>query len=96
MPDKNVIPLRSVVHLCCEPCHLCSEGPRMTDVPEELVSGYETILYDGTVRTVDGNGTITEPVAIRDGRFLAVGETEEIRETNVDLTLVGGAVVHER
>jgi len=39
----------------------------------------ETILYDGTIRTVDEADSVAEAVAIRDGRFLAVGDTDEVR-----------------
>ena len=52
----------------------------MADVPAELVSYPDTILYDGNIRTVDDDGAVAEAVAIRDGEFLAVGETAEVRE----------------
>lgn len=51
----------------------------MTDVPPELVSYPETILYDGTILTVDEDFSVVSAVAIRNGRFLAVGDTDEIR-----------------
>jgi predicted amidohydrolase YtcJ len=52
----------------------------MAETPEELVSYPETILYDGTIRTVDADQSVVEAVAVRDGEFLAVGETDEIRD----------------
>lgn len=39
----------------------------------------DTVLYNGKLLTVDDDFTIADAVAIRDGRFLAVGSTEEMR-----------------
>lgn len=36
------------------------------------------ILRNGRIRTVDGVGTVAEAVAIRDGRFLAVGDSASV------------------
>jgi len=51
----------------------------MSEVPDAVREYPDRILYDGTVRTVDPDDRVVEAVAIRDGRFLAVGETAEIR-----------------
>ena len=51
----------------------------MTDVPDAVVSYPDTVLYDGQVLTVDDDFSTAEAVAVRDGRFLAVGDTDEIR-----------------
>lgn len=56
-----------------------SGGRPVTDVPAELVAYPDSILYDGRIRTVDDAGRVVEAVATRDGRFLAVGDTDEIR-----------------
>jgi len=52
----------------------------MTGAPDELVAYPETVLYDGEILTVDESFGVAEAVAVRDGRFLAVGDTDEIRE----------------
>ena len=51
----------------------------MTGVPDELVTHPETVLYDGEILTVDESFGVAEAVAVRDGRFLAVGDTDAIR-----------------
>jgi predicted amidohydrolase YtcJ len=52
----------------------------MSDLPAELIEYPETVLYDGQIRTVDADDSGVEAVVIRDGRFLAVGTTDGIRE----------------
>lgn len=52
----------------------------MTASTELLQKHPETILYGGTVRTVDEEDSVAEAVAIRDGRILAVGDADEVRE----------------
>src|SRR4029079_1063817 len=39
----------------------------------------DLILHGGRVYTVDANDRVVEAVAIRDGRIVAVGSTDEIR-----------------
>jgi predicted amidohydrolase YtcJ len=51
----------------------------MTAVPDELVAYPETVLYDGEILTVDESFGVAEAVAVRDGRFLAAGDTDAIR-----------------
>ena len=50
----------------------CGGGPGSTPVPDR-------ILYNAHIVTLDPQSTIAEAVAIRDGRFLAVGETDRMR-----------------
>lgn len=52
----------------------------MNEIPEAVVEYPNRILYGGTIRTVDPADRVVEAVAMRDGRFLAVGDTEDIRE----------------
>ncbi|NHN42906.1 amidohydrolase [Halorubellus sp. JP-L1] len=52
----------------------------MTVADDLLQHHPETILYGGTIRTVDEADSVAEAVAIRDGRFLAVGDTDEVRD----------------
>jgi predicted amidohydrolase YtcJ len=47
-------------------------------VPSDLVSYPELIVYNGKVITVDDKDTIAQAVAIRDGKFLAVGDDNRI------------------
>ncbi|WP_458210579.1 amidohydrolase [Haladaptatus sp. NG-SE-30] len=51
----------------------------MSEIFEAVVEYPDRILYDGTIRTVDAEDSVVEAVAIRDGRFLAVGDTADIR-----------------
>lgn len=48
-------------------------------VPPELLSYPNLIVINGKVLTVDSQFTIAEAVAVRDGRILAVGNTDHIR-----------------
>ena len=48
-------------------------------LPPELVSYPNLILLNGKVLTVDAQFTIAEAVAIRDGRVLAIGRSDEIK-----------------
>jgi predicted amidohydrolase YtcJ len=62
-------------------CVLLSAGlVRAQDVtaPAELVTYPELILHNGTIVTADDKETIAEAVAIRDGKFLAVGGNAEV------------------
>jgi predicted amidohydrolase YtcJ len=54
----------------------CSNAPGTPDV-----GAPELILYNGKIVTVDTAFSIAEAVAIRDGRFTAVGTSEAVRRT---------------
>jgi len=47
--------------------------------PPEVLAWADTVLYNGQILTVDDSFTITEGVAIRDEKFLAVGTNQQIR-----------------
>ncbi len=47
-------------------------------LPPEVVAYADTIVYNGKILTADEKFTIAEAVAIRDGKFLAVGKTDRI------------------
>ena len=47
-------------------------------IPPEVLSWADIVLYNGKILTADENFTIAEAVAIRDGKFLAIGETDRI------------------
>lgn len=70
-----------------------TDGP----VPDAVVDWPDTVLYDGKVVTVDEGFSIAEGIAIRDGRFLAVGSTETVRDLvgpdTTELDLRGRTVV---
>lgn len=51
----------------------------MAEPAGEVLVHPERILYDGKILTVDEDFSVSEALAIRDGRFLAVGETTDIR-----------------
>ena len=47
-------------------------------VPPELINYPELIVHNATVLTLDGTDTVAQAVAVRDGKFLAVGTNESI------------------
>jgi predicted amidohydrolase YtcJ len=51
----------------------------LDSVPDELVGYPETILYDGNIRTVDDDHSVAAALAVRDGRFVRVGDTNDVR-----------------
>jgi predicted amidohydrolase YtcJ len=53
--------------------------PVSAQVPQELIAYPNLVLYNGQVLTVDRGFTIAEAVAVRDGRILAVGTTDQIK-----------------
>ena len=56
---------------------LAGKGAAQT-LPPELIRYAELILHSGKVLTADKNFTVAEAVAVRDGKFLAVGSSAEI------------------
>lgn len=48
-------------------------------VPPEILAYADIVLYNGQVLTVDDDFSIAEAVAIRDGKFLALGSDQRIR-----------------
>lgn len=46
----------------------------------------DTIYYNGTVITMDDNETITESVAVKDGKIIAVGSNEEVNQLQASNT----------
>jgi predicted amidohydrolase YtcJ len=58
---------------------LAAAGCAQTGVHPEVIRHADMVLVDGKVITVDQNFSIREAVAIRDGKFLAVGRTSDIR-----------------
>ena len=53
-------------------------GAQSANLPEEIIAYADTVLYDGKILTADDQFTIVEAVAVRDGKFLAVGNTDRI------------------
>lgn len=53
----------------------------------------DLVVTNGRFQTLDPHNSIAQAVAIKDGRFLAIGSSEEI---NAAMTIVGGEVVYER
>ncbi len=47
-------------------------------LPAEVIAYADTVLYNGKILTADDNFTIAEAVAVRDGKFLAVGASDRI------------------
>ena len=51
---------------------------QQSNLPPEVLHYADTVLYNGKILTADQNFTVVKAVAVRDGRFLAVGENERI------------------
>ena len=49
-----------------------------TNLPPEVLAYADLVFYNGQILTVDEQFTITEAVAVRDGKFLAVGDNQRI------------------
>jgi len=49
-----------------------------SDLPQEVVAYADMVFYNGKVITADGDFTIAEAVAVRDGKFLALGNSQRI------------------
>ncbi|MDA2935108.1 amidohydrolase family protein [Acidobacteria bacterium AH-259-D05] len=47
-------------------------------LPSEVIAYADLVLHNGKILTVDEKFTIVQAVAIRDGKFLAVGESDRI------------------
>jgi predicted amidohydrolase YtcJ len=54
--------------------------PARAQVPPELIAYPDLILINGKIVTVDPDFTVAEAVAARDGRFLAIGTTDDIKK----------------
>ncbi|MCZ6489193.1 MAG: amidohydrolase family protein [Acidobacteria bacterium] len=50
----------------------------LAELPPEVLAYADTVLFNGKVLTADDQFSVAEAVAIRDGKFLAVGTTERI------------------
>lgn len=55
----------------------CIEAQQQ-EMPPEVIHYADIVLYNGKILTADKNFTIVEAVAVRDGKFLAVGKTDRI------------------
>lgn len=48
------------------------------NIPPELIVYPETIVYNGKILTADDKFSVVEAVAVRDGKFLAVGKSDQM------------------
>jgi len=55
-----------------------SVAVQQVDLPADVIAYADMVLYGGKVLAADDGFTIAEAVAIRDGKFLAVGKSAEI------------------
>src|SRR5438552_598934 len=51
---------------------------QQAEVPPEVLHYADTIVYNGKVMTADKNFSVAQAVAIREGKFLAIGDTKRI------------------
>lgn len=73
--------LNRSLSFACLACALLAVGHSATaqlTVPSALVRYADLVLFNGKVLTVDAEFTVAEAVAVRDGRVLAVGGSDEI------------------
>lgn len=54
-------------------------GAQTAELPPEVIRYADTILYNGKILTADSKFTVVEAVAVRDGRFMAIGKTADIQ-----------------
>ena len=64
--------------LACLMVGICSGFLTAQSLPSEVIHYADIVFYNGKVLTVDEGFTIREAVAIRDGKFLAVGDSRAI------------------
>ena len=48
------------------------------DIPSSLINYADLVLYDGKVLTVDEGFSVAEAIAVRDGRVLATGDSDDM------------------
>ncbi|HEV8345139.1 MAG TPA: amidohydrolase family protein [Vicinamibacterales bacterium] len=73
--------VRASLGLCASSVVLCLLSAHLlaAQTPPELIAYPSLVLYNGKVLTVDERFTVAEAVAVRDGRILAVGSTDQIK-----------------
>jgi predicted amidohydrolase YtcJ len=64
--------------LVCLPLTAGLAHAQQVNVPSELVTYPELIVYNGKIITADDKDTIASAVAVRDGKFFAVGDNDRI------------------
>lgn len=52
---------------------------QQTSLPPEVIRYADFVLYNGKILTADRNFRVAEAVAVRDGLFMAVGQTDRIK-----------------
>src|SRR5688572_27117064 len=57
---------------------LPASAAAQTGLPDAVIRYADIVLYNGKVLTADEKFTIVEAVAIRDGKFLAVGRNQDV------------------
>ena len=69
---------RLLLFLCL--CAAASSGwaQSTASLPPEVLAYADMVFYHGQILTVDEQFTIAEAVAVRDGKFLAVGDNQRI------------------
>ncbi|MBI4481435.1 MAG: amidohydrolase family protein [Acidobacteria bacterium] len=68
----------SVVSLFALLCWTVRGQTAAQDLPPEVLAYADLVLYNGKVITADQKFSVAEAVAVRDGRFLAAGESARI------------------
>ncbi|HXG25167.1 MAG TPA: amidohydrolase family protein [Chthonomonadales bacterium] len=76
MTGKKLIWL-TVISIMALPISI-QHASAQASLPPEVVRWADLVLYNGKILTADRNFTITEAVAVRDGKFLAVGKNDKI------------------
>lgn len=51
---------------------------QQASLPPEVIAYADTVLYNGKIMTADEDFSVVEAVAVRDGKFMARGETDRI------------------
>ncbi len=77
MMAKYFLPLLAM-WLAVAPSTIPSLEAQQADLPPEVIAYADTVLHNGKILTADDNFSMAEAVAIRDGKFLAVGPSQRI------------------
>ncbi|MCZ6878279.1 MAG: amidohydrolase family protein [Acidobacteria bacterium] len=64
--------------LACSMLGICSGFLAAQNLPPEVIHYADIVLYNGKIITADEGFSIRQAVAIRDGKFLAVGDSQAI------------------
>ncbi|HEX6259620.1 MAG TPA: amidohydrolase family protein [Woeseiaceae bacterium] len=76
IPASSLFPAAVAVCLLAAPLPALAQA----DLPDALINYADLVMFNGQVLTVDETFTVTEALAVRDGRILATGRSEDMQK----------------